>query len=599
MHIPHTPQSHPIYPFAHSAFHQHLYILGLTLIAVSVLYLIAANWFMLGKSIQLAIPQLLLLLSSIASMMSYQHTVIQQTLNTIAGLMIGLSLAVIGQIYQTGADSFLLFTVWALLLLPWLYRPNIGIFALFAVVSHLALILFFQQTFLQQISPYLFILILNLWLFLLSIYCFKFYPALRYVFLSAIATQSLWCIVQVWAHKDYVFLVFAFILPLLAFVYFNHKKEALSISLSAAIIGIVTTAWLVFELAHAVDDELSMLLLSSMLIFTCFASLSFLIIKLLPAGKFHTIPLAIGAWFSGLILSAIMLIFWDKISFILGLCFMIIGFVLLQKKQNHFFVRQLSYCLMISGQTAFLMHLVLLSDTIWISFIAQIVITTVIYTFKPHWFFFCLQLITLYGLGIASMSFSLGYQIREIFLAQNIWFFYGFNYLFFSLLLIRPLIQSQLKRAFFITIFIVIITSVFWDRLFLALPSDFNLMWLKLLILFPTVWFIALLQTHLKNQLPTLALISITIFTAVLIYFGFFEILILLLILSWAIQHNDRLIYALSLICLTVLLWYLYYSLYLPFLIKSLSIFISGLMLISMGFILSTQLKFSAQEAKP
>ena len=44
--------------------------------------------------------------------------------------MIGLSLAVIGQVYQTGADSYLLFLIWTLLILPWLYRPNIGIFAL-------------------------------------------------------------------------------------------------------------------------------------------------------------------------------------------------------------------------------------------------------------------------------------------------------------------------------------------------------------------------------------------------------------------------------------------------------------------------------------
>lgn len=599
MQIQRPSPSQFIYPFAAPAFQQHLHSLGLTLIAVSVLYLVAANWFMLAKPMQLAIPQLLLLLSSIGSMMLHQHTAIRQTLNTVAGLMIGLSLAVIGQIYQTGADSFLLFTVWALLLLPWLYRPNIGIFALFAVVSNLALMLFFQQTFLRQASPYLFILILNLWLFLLSTYCLKFYPALRYIFLAVIAAQSLWCIFQVWTQKDYVFLIFAFILPLLAFVYFNHKKEALSMSLSAAIIGIITTAWLVFELAHSVDNELTMLLLSSILIFICFASLSFFIIKLLPEGKFHSIPLAIGAWFSGFILAAIMLIFWDKISFILGLGFMVIGFVILQKQHGHFFVRQLAYCLMISGQIAFLMHLVILSDTIWISFIAQMLITAVIYTFKPHWIFLCVQLITLYGLGIASMSFSLGYQIGETFLHQNIWLYYGFNYLFFSLLLIKSLIQSNLQRAFFITAFIVIISSAFLDRLFLSLPSDFNLMWLNLLILFPTVWFIALLNTHLKTQLTPLALISITIFTAVLIYFGFFEILILLLILSWAIQQNDRLIYALSLICLTVVLWYLYYNLYLPFLIKSLSIFISGLMLMIVGFILSQQLKISTQELKP
>ena len=48
------------YPWSAESFIKHLQVFGFTLIAVSMLYLVAANWFMLPQNIQLAIPQLLL-----------------------------------------------------------------------------------------------------------------------------------------------------------------------------------------------------------------------------------------------------------------------------------------------------------------------------------------------------------------------------------------------------------------------------------------------------------------------------------------------------------------------------------------------------------
>jgi Predicted membrane protein len=105
---------------------RYLNILGVALIAVSLLYLMAANWWMLPNQVQLAIPMLVLLCSAIASIYFNQREWIRQSLDTVSGLMLGLSLVVIGQIYQTGADSYQLFLLWAVLLLPWLYRPISG-----------------------------------------------------------------------------------------------------------------------------------------------------------------------------------------------------------------------------------------------------------------------------------------------------------------------------------------------------------------------------------------------------------------------------------------------------------------------------------------
>lgn len=133
------------YPFRNTLFIQHLHIFSYVFMALSILYLIAANWLMLPDSIQLIIPPVILLITAWVSINDTLSEGIRQTLHGTCGLMIGLSLAVIGQVYQTGADSYLLFLIWTLLLLPWLYRPNIGIFALICITSQLALFLFLNR----------------------------------------------------------------------------------------------------------------------------------------------------------------------------------------------------------------------------------------------------------------------------------------------------------------------------------------------------------------------------------------------------------------------------------------------------------------------
>ena len=58
-------------------------------------------------------------LAAIAAMLARLDTVFGQALLISASVLIGIWLAVIGQVYQTGADSYELFAAWALLILPW------------------------------------------------------------------------------------------------------------------------------------------------------------------------------------------------------------------------------------------------------------------------------------------------------------------------------------------------------------------------------------------------------------------------------------------------------------------------------------------------
>lgn len=103
------------YPFRNTLFIQHLHIFSYVFMALSILYLIAANWLMLPDSIQLIISPVILLITAWVSVKKTLSEGVRQTLHGICGLMVGLSLAVIGQVYQTGADSYLLFLIWTLL----------------------------------------------------------------------------------------------------------------------------------------------------------------------------------------------------------------------------------------------------------------------------------------------------------------------------------------------------------------------------------------------------------------------------------------------------------------------------------------------------
>jgi uncharacterized membrane protein len=63
-----------------------------------------------------------------------------------AGVLVGVLLAIFGQVYQTGADPYGLFLGWALLILPWvLIGRQAGLCMLLSALANLALILYWTQ----------------------------------------------------------------------------------------------------------------------------------------------------------------------------------------------------------------------------------------------------------------------------------------------------------------------------------------------------------------------------------------------------------------------------------------------------------------------
>lgn len=87
----------------------------------SVIFFLAYNWDAMGRLQKFSVAQAAVLVA-LLPVLKYplQHWIAQSGLFA-AGLLLGALLALIGQTYQTGADTYELFLVWAVLLVPWVW----------------------------------------------------------------------------------------------------------------------------------------------------------------------------------------------------------------------------------------------------------------------------------------------------------------------------------------------------------------------------------------------------------------------------------------------------------------------------------------------
>lgn len=576
-----------VFSWQDQKFVQHLQIFGFSLIAISILYLVAANWFMLPQSIQLATPQLLLLLSALSSVFLVKNDSLIQCLHAISGLMIGLSLAVIGQIYQTGADSYLLFLIWSVLLLPWLYRANIGIFLMLCIVSQIALFLFFKQTFWGDESPTVFLLSIHLLALLQFLFCLRYYSKIRYLFIIWFAMLSVWNMVMfLYMDKGLLYFICSLILLSIAFIYFYKKNDQLCSVLSAVALGITFTLIIVKWLdALFRQSEIMGLLIIAVIIFAWFALITFLLIKLIPNSRFNNIPLAVGAWISGLVLSSLMLTFWGNFSLIMGIIFVAFAAYILKIKQN-LFLRQLAYCLFVAGQVAILFHSYDLIEEVYPLLLIQIIALVLAYWVRIHWFFVFVQLLALYALGAAMIwqDNAVHFWVGNV---ENFAYLTLLTYVFYmGLLWIQKIQPQQYQRSLMLSNLAMTIFVVGFYA-FLGKSEFADIHPIPVLTYgLPIVWCVCFIFLHIHNQFNLLAQGVLAVFGAVLIYYGYFEIFIVLAVLSWALMKKDKVIYAFALLAFIVILWCLYYSLDLTFLVKSLSIFISGTSLLLLSLCL-------------
>lgn len=138
---------------------------------------------------------------------------------------------------------------------------------------------------------------------------------------------------------------------------------------------------------------------------------------------------------------------------------------------------------------------------------------------------------------------------------------------------------------------VVILVASFFDTFMGLVPENSIDQQLWVLYLLPVVLLLCFSVLHLYRQLNTLTFFAFLIFGVLLIVLGYFEIFILLIILTWALKKKDYIVYGVSLTIFVFVFWQLYYNLQIPFLTKSASIFISGIVLLALSWLLQRENK--------
>ena len=94
-------------------------LIGSSLVLAAVVYFFAFNWEALGRMQKLGLLQLIVVATLVAGQLVGFRRICGQLLLIAAAICVGVSFAVFGQVYQTGADAFSFFGMWAICILPW------------------------------------------------------------------------------------------------------------------------------------------------------------------------------------------------------------------------------------------------------------------------------------------------------------------------------------------------------------------------------------------------------------------------------------------------------------------------------------------------
>ena len=119
---------------------------GAALALAGIVFFFAYNWSRLSSRTKFSGIEIILLGCLIGTWKVGLNRIGGQVLLLAASMMVGVFLAVFGQTYQTGADSYELFLGWALLIFAWVLLGRFGaLWIMWLTLLNVTLILYFSQ----------------------------------------------------------------------------------------------------------------------------------------------------------------------------------------------------------------------------------------------------------------------------------------------------------------------------------------------------------------------------------------------------------------------------------------------------------------------
>ncbi|MEO8497647.1 MAG: DUF2157 domain-containing protein [Planctomycetota bacterium] len=123
-----------------------LLFVGAALFLAGVIFFFAYNWARMHAVSKFCVVETGLWICAVGAMRSGLEKITGKVLLLSASMLVGVLLAVYGQVYQTGADAYENYVFWALLIVPWVIVGRFGaLWVLWLVVSNVAMILFWIQ----------------------------------------------------------------------------------------------------------------------------------------------------------------------------------------------------------------------------------------------------------------------------------------------------------------------------------------------------------------------------------------------------------------------------------------------------------------------
>lgn len=121
--------------------------LGALLVVSGVIFFFAYNWGELSRFSRFALVEGLIVITLLAVWHLGLDKLSGKATLMAAGVLVGALLALVGQTYQTGADTYELFAVWCVLILPWAALSRFDLMWLFSLLLLNVAIILYYKTF--------------------------------------------------------------------------------------------------------------------------------------------------------------------------------------------------------------------------------------------------------------------------------------------------------------------------------------------------------------------------------------------------------------------------------------------------------------------
>jgi uncharacterized membrane protein len=145
--------------------------LGAACLAAAAVYFIAANWQALGRYARFALVQGALVVALAVAWWRGLDSLPGRAALFAAAVLMGVLLALVGQVYQTGADTFELFAAWAVAIFVWVaISRQPALWLLWIALVDVAIVLYFRTSAARAVgvTGFLFAPRIALWIVFLS-----------------------------------------------------------------------------------------------------------------------------------------------------------------------------------------------------------------------------------------------------------------------------------------------------------------------------------------------------------------------------------------------------------------------------------------------